>query len=60
MNIPECTKAMVAETEKIIVGKSSQIRLILMTLLAQGHILLPARPNPASRKGKDCNRLPTR
>jgi len=44
MNIPECTKAMVAETEKIIVGKSSQIRLILMTLLAQGHILLDDLP----------------
>ncbi len=44
MNIPECTKAMVAETEKIIVGKTAQIRLILMTLLAQGHILLDDLP----------------
>lgn len=44
MNIPECTQAMVAETEKIIVGKTPQIRLILMTLLAQGHILLDDLP----------------
>ncbi len=44
MDIPQSTRAMVAETEKIIVGKTEQIRLILMTVLAQGHILLDDLP----------------
>lgn len=44
MTIPELTAAMTAETEKIIVGKTHQIRLIIMTLFADGHILLDDMP----------------
>ena len=44
MNIPELTEKMVAETEKIIVGKTRQIRLIIMTLFAEGHLLLDDLP----------------
>ena len=35
---------MIAETEKIIIGKSKQIRLIIMTLFAEGHMLLDDIP----------------
>ena len=44
MNIPELTAKMVAETEKIIVGKTKQIRLIIMTLFSEGHLLLDDLP----------------
>jgi len=44
LNIPELTEKMVAETEKIIVGKTRQIRLIIMTLFAEGHLLLDDLP----------------
>ena len=44
MNIPELTENMISETEKIIVGKTKQIRLIIMTLFAEGHLLLDDLP----------------
>ena len=44
MIIPELTKDMISETEKIIVGKAKQIRLIIMTLFAEGHLLLDDLP----------------
>ena len=44
MNIPELTNAMIAETEKVIIGKSKQIRLIIMALFAEGHMLLDDLP----------------
>ncbi|MCL2437188.1 MAG: MoxR family ATPase [Clostridiales bacterium] len=44
MTIPELTEAMITETEKIIVGKTKQIRLIIMTLFAEGHMLLDDMP----------------
>lgn len=43
-NIPELFSKMVFETEKIIVGKTSQIELIITALLAEGHILLDDMP----------------
>lgn len=44
MNIPEYTAAMTAQAEKLILGKRDKIRLILMALLAEGHILLDDLP----------------
>jgi len=44
LTIPELTEAMITETEKIIVGKTKQIRLIIMTLFAEGHMLLDDMP----------------
>ena len=44
LSIPQLTNEMIAETEKIIVGKTRQIKLILMAILAQGHILLDDLP----------------
>ena len=44
MNIPEYTAAMIQEAEKLILGKRDRIRLILMALLAEGHILLDDLP----------------
>ena len=44
MAIYELAEAMIAETEKIIIGKTAQIRLILMTLFAEGHMLLDDIP----------------
>jgi MoxR-like ATPase len=44
LTIPELTEAMITETEKIIVGKTRQIRLIIMTLFAEGHMLLDDMP----------------
>ena len=44
MNIPEYTAAMTAQAEKLILGKRDRIRLILMALLAEGHILLDDLP----------------
>jgi MoxR-like ATPase len=43
-SIREVTRQIIAETEKIIVGKTRQIELILMAVLAQGHILLDDLP----------------
>ena len=39
MDIKKLADRMTAETEKIIYGKEQQIRLIIMALLAQGHVL---------------------
>ena len=44
MNIPEYAAAMTAQAEKLILGKREKIRLILMALLAEGHILLDDLP----------------
>ena len=44
MEIQGLTARMTAETEKIIVGKTHQIRLILTAVLADGHILLDDLP----------------
>lgn len=44
MNIPEYAAAMTAQAEKLILGKRDRIRLILMALLAEGHILLDDLP----------------
>jgi len=44
MDIPRLTENIVRETEKIIVGKTQQLRLIFMSILAEGHILLDDLP----------------
>ena len=44
MNIKEFSDAVMAETEKIIVGKSDRIRLIIMSVLSDGHVLLDDMP----------------
>ena len=44
MTIPEFAAKMTAETEKIIIGKRDRIELIIMSLLAGGHILLDDMP----------------
>ena len=44
MDIQKLTQDIQAETEKIIVGKSDRIRLIIMAILADGHILLDDLP----------------
>ena len=44
MNIQKLTKEIQQETEKIIVGKSERIRLIVMAVLADGHVLLDDLP----------------
>lgn len=44
MDIKNLADHMTAETEKIIYGKEAQIRLIIMALLAQGHVLLEDLP----------------
>ena len=44
MKIAELAERMTRETEKIIYGKEEQIRLIIMALLAQGHVLLEDLP----------------
>ena len=44
MDIAKLADRMTAETEKIIYGKEQQIRLIIMALLAQGHVLLEDLP----------------
>ena len=44
MDIAKLADRMTAETEKIIYGKEEQIRLIIMALLAQGHVLLEDLP----------------
>ena len=42
--IKKLADRMTAETEKIIVGKTHQIRLILMAVLSEGHVLLDDLP----------------
>ena len=44
MNIHELSEKILQETEKIIVGKSDRIRLIIMAVLADGHVLLEDLP----------------
>jgi MoxR-like ATPase len=44
MTVPQLAQALTSETEKIIVGKTRQIRLILTALFAEGHILLDDLP----------------
>lgn len=44
MNIPEMISRLTQETEKIIVGKHDRIELMLMALLADGHVLLDDLP----------------
>lgn len=44
MDIPEYSRSITEETEKIIVGKRFQIELIVMAFLADGHILLDDLP----------------
>ena len=44
MNIAKLADRMTAETEKIIYGKRDQIRLFIMAILAQGHVLLEDLP----------------
>ena len=44
MDIRKLTQDIQAETEKIIVGKSDRIRLIIMAVLANGHVLLDDLP----------------
>ncbi len=42
--IKTLSERMTAETEKIIVGKTHQVRLILMAVLSEGHVLLDDLP----------------
>lgn len=42
--IPALADEMIKQTEKIIVGKTRQIEFIIMTLLAEGHMLLDDLP----------------
>ena len=44
MEIREFTQKMTAEAEKIIIGKREKIELIIMALLADGHILIEDLP----------------
>lgn len=44
MNIRDFTEKMTAEAEKIIIGKRDKIELIIMALLADGHILIEDMP----------------
>ena len=44
MDIRKLSQDIQAETEKIIVGKSDRIRLVIMAVLADGHILLDDLP----------------
>ena len=44
MDIRKLSQDIQAETEKIIVGKSDRIRLIIMAVLANGHVLLDDLP----------------
>ena len=44
MDIREFTEKMTAEAEKIIIGKRDKIELIIMALLADGHILIEDMP----------------
>ena len=44
MDIPELSRKILRETEKIIVGKGDRIRLLIMAVLADGHVLLDDLP----------------
>ena len=44
MEIKDFAQKMVAEAEKIIIGKREKIELIIMALLAEGHILIEDMP----------------
>lgn len=44
MEIKTTAERVLQETEKIIVGKSDKIRLIIMAVLADGHVLLDDLP----------------
>lgn len=44
LNLKELSEKIIRETEKIIVGKTDEIRLVLMAILANGHILLEDMP----------------
>ena len=44
MDVAKLADRMTAETEKIIYGKREQIRLFIMAILAQGHVLLEDLP----------------
>ena len=44
MDIAQLADRLTAETAKIIYGKETQIRLIVMALLSQGHLLLEDLP----------------
>ena len=44
MDIQKLTQSIQEETEKIIVGKGDRIRLIIMAVLADGHVLLDDLP----------------
>jgi len=43
-NLKALSEAVIAETEKIIVGKTDEIRMVLMAVLADGHVLLEDLP----------------
>ena len=43
-NIKALSEAVIRETEKIIVGKTAEIRMVLMAVLADGHVLLEDLP----------------
>ena len=43
-NLKTLSEAVIAETEKIIVGKTDEIRMVLMAVLADGHVLLEDLP----------------
>ena len=44
MSVQELAKKIQQETEKIIIGKSEKIRLVIMAVLAEGHVLLNDLP----------------
>ncbi|MBE6031812.1 MAG: MoxR family ATPase [Firmicutes bacterium] len=43
-NVARCAESLIRETEKIIIGRDEQIRLMLMAILAEGHVLLEDLP----------------
>ena len=43
-SVSSLTAAITAQTEKVVVGKTRQIHLIIMALLAEGHVLLDDLP----------------
>lgn len=44
LTVKDTVSAMLSETEKIIVGKRSQVELILLSMLSGGHVLLEDMP----------------
>ena len=44
MDIRKLTQEIQEETERIIVGKSDKVRLLIMAVLADGHVLLDDLP----------------